>query len=418
MTTPPDDQRTRGPLAGLVVIDLTRALAGPVCTLILAALGAEVIKVEDPLGGDVARGNAPYVGPGGLTMTPQGEGDLSLALLTRCRGKESLTLDLKHPAARDVFADLVARADVVVENFSAGTADRLGVGYRSASAANPAIVYCSISGFGQDGGEGIRAMDALIQALSGLMLASGGPEDPPIRVGVPVADVLTPLYAVVGILAALSRRERTGVGEHVDVSMLGALTSLVAVEDWAAFEALGQPLRTGPTLPRLAPFGLYRAADGWFALVAPQDRMAAALFDAMARPELNDDPRFATRDSRVAHADELTVEIERWAAGRSAAEAVATLVGAGLPAAPVRTPKEAVLDERVVRRAETLPVVHPDLGEVAGLRTAGVPIRFVDADETPLAPAPRLGEHTDALLARVAGYSEGRIAQLRSAGVL
>ncbi len=406
------------PLAGIVVIDLTRALAGPVCTLILAGLGAEVIKIEDPHGGDVARGNAPFVGPDGLKMARESEGDLSLALLTRCRGKQSVTLDLKHPEAAKVFADLVAHADVVVENFSAGTADRLGVGYARASAANRGVVYCSISGFGQDGGEGMRAMDALIQALSGLMLASGGPEDPPMRVGVPVADVLTPIYAVVGILAALARRARSGVGEHVDVSMLGALTSLVATEDWAALERLGQPLRTGPTLPRLAPFGLYRAADGWFALVAPQDRMVRSLCVAMGRPELAEDPRFKSRDVRVTHADELTAEIERWSAGRTVAEVVATLAGAGVPAAPVRTPVEAVVDSRVADRGETAPVVHPELGEIPGLRTAGLPLRFARSAPPALAPAPRLGEHTEQLLARIAGYSAEHIAALRAEGVV
>ncbi|MGH9006724.1 MAG: CaiB/BaiF CoA transferase family protein [Acidimicrobiales bacterium] len=406
------------PLAGMVVIDLTRALAGPVCTLILAGLGAEVVKIEDPRGGDVARGNAPFVGLNGLKMVRESEGDVSLALLTRCRGKQSVTLDLKHPEAATVFTDLVAHADVVVENFSAGTADRLGVGYAAARAANPGVVYCSISGFGQDGGEGVRAMDALIQALSGLMLASGGPQDPPIRVGVPVADVLTPIYAVVGILAALTRRARSGAGEHIDVSMLGTLTSLVATEDWAALERLGQPLRTGPTLPRLAPFGLYRAADGWFALVAPQDRMVSSLCTAMGRPELAEDPRFKSRDARVRHADELTAEIERWGGDRSVAEVVATLVAAGVPAAPVRTPGEAVLDERVADRGETAPVVHPELGEIPGLRTAGLPLRFAQSAPLELAPAPRLGEHTEELLTRIAGYSADRIAALRADSVV
>src|SRR3984957_11577073 len=261
---------TEGPLAGLRVIDMTRALAGPFCTLILAALGADVIKVEDPAGGDIARDNAPYLGPGGLSLTRTEPDAMSLAVLNRCRGKRSITLDLKRPGATQVFADLVRHADIVVENFSSGTADRLGVGYAVARAANPAVIYCSISGFGADTSSGVRAMDTIIQALSGVMLTSGAPGEPPVRVGVPMADVLTPVWAVVGILAALHRRTALGVGEHVDVSMLGTLTSLVATEDWAAMEQLGQVLRTGPTLPRLAPFGIYQCADGWAAIVAPQ----------------------------------------------------------------------------------------------------------------------------------------------------
>jgi crotonobetainyl-CoA:carnitine CoA-transferase CaiB-like acyl-CoA transferase len=406
------------PLSGLRVVDLTRALAGPYCTLLLAGLGAEVIKIEDPDGGDVARGNAPYVGPDGLSLTASGPDDFSLALLNRCRGKTSVTLNLKHPDAGAVFADLVRHADIVVENFSAGTAERLGVGYAAARRANPAVIYCSISGFGQDGGSGVRSMDAIVQALSGLMLASGGAEDPPVRVGVPVADVITPLYAVIGILAALARRSRTGAGEHVDVSMLGALTALVATEDWDALSLLGQPLRTGPTLPRLSPFGPYRAQDGWFALVAPQDKLVRSTFEVMGRPELAADPRFATRDARVTNAEVLTAEIERWSANRSVADVVEALVAAGVPAASVRTPMEGIRDESVVRREETVAVNHPTLGTIDGLRTAGLPITFVEAGRRVLAPAPRLGEHTEETLSRVAGYSAEAVRKLRERGVI
>lgn len=406
------------PLAGLRVVDLTRALAGPYCTLLLAGLGAEVIKIEDPDGGDVARGNAPYVGPEGLSLTPAGPDDFSLALLNRCRGKASVTLNLKHPDAGAVFADLVRHADIVVENFSAGTAERLGVGFAAAREANPAIIYCSISGFGQDGESGVRSMDAIVQALSGLMLASGGAEDPPVRVGVPVADVITPLYAVIGILAALHRRAGTGGGEHVDVSMLGALTSLVATEDWDALEMLGQPLRTGPTLPRLSPFGLYRALDGWFALVAPQDKLVRSTFEVMGRSDLLADPRFATRDARVRHADELTAEIEHWSEGRVVADVVEALAAAGVPAAPVRTPIEGIRDGRVTSRGETVAVSHPTLGTIDGLRTAGLPISFVEASRPVLPAAPRLGEHTADTLARIAGYSEETVRDLRDRGVI
>ena len=335
------EPETSRPLEGLRVIDLTRALAGPFCTLMLAGLGADVIKLEDPSGGDISRGNAPYVGPDGLTLAATGPEDISLSALNRLRGKRSVTLNLKHPEAAAVFGDLVRGSDVVVENFSGGTADRLGVGYATARAANPAIIYCAISGFGADADPGVRAMDTIVQALSGTMLTSGGPDDPPIRVGVPMGDVITPTWAVVGILAALARRHRTGAGSFVDVSMLGVLTSLVATEDWQALEDLGRPLRTGATLPRLAPFGVYRCADGWFAMVAPQDRLVRSLVEVMGRPELLDDPRFATRDARVRHDDELTAEIERWAGEHSAAEIAQRLGAAGVPVAPIRSPTEA-----------------------------------------------------------------------------
>jgi CoA:oxalate CoA-transferase len=407
-----------GPLAGVTVIDLTRALAGPLVTLVLAGLGADVIKIEDPAGGDVARANAPFVGPDGLRDRPAGEHDLSLALLNRCRGKRSVTLDLKAPGAGAVFAALVRPADVVVENFSAGTADRLGVGYAAARAANPAIIHCSLSGCGADGAPGEPAMDAIIQALSGVMLTGGSPGDPPARVGVPVADALTPLHAVIGILAALHLRARTGQGGHVDVSMLGALTALVAAEDWAAWEQLGQPLRTGDTLPRLAPFGLFPCRDGHVAIVAPQDRETRALFAAMDRPDLADDERFATRPARVAHHEILTALIGGWTAERTVAAVTATLAARRVAVAPVRPPTDAVADPRVVARGETLPVVHPDVGEIPGLRTAGVPVRFSHTGVGFARPAPRLGEHTDEVLAALAGLSAGEIAGLRAAGVI
>ncbi len=413
-----DGQVVDGPLAGVRVIDLTRALAGPFCTLVLAGLGADVIKLEEPAVGDVARGNAPYVGPAGLGMSPSGPDDLSLATLNRCRGKRSVTLDLKRTGAQRIFEDLVCHADVVVENFSSGTAERLGVGYAVARSANPSIVYCSISGFGAGSDSGVRAMDAIIQALSGIMLTSGDAEDPPIRVGVPVADVLTPVWAVVGILAALQRRQRSGTGEHVDVSMLGVLTSLVASEDWAALGQLGQPMRTGPTLPRLAPFGLYRCADGWIALVAPQDKLVAALFGAMGRPELQKDPRFATRDVRVSHHSELSIEIESWTAELSVAAVVDALDAAGVPAAPVRSPVEAVIDRRVVARRETVQVEHPRVGPVDGLWTSGVPVRMSGDGVGFTRLAPYLGEHTEEVLSGLCGYSLEELRALRRQRVI
>jgi CoA:oxalate CoA-transferase len=415
---PAGEDAAEGPLAGLRVIDMTRALAGPFCTLVLAALGADVIKVEDPAGGDIARGNSPYLGSDGLSLAGTGPDAMSLAVLNRCRGKRSITLDLKHPGAARVFADLVRHADIVVENFSSGTADRLGVGYAVARAANPAVIYCSISGFGANASTGVRAMDTIIQALSGVMFASGTPGEPPLRVGVPMADVLTPVWAVVGILASLHRRTARGVGEHVDVSMLGTLTSLVATEDWAAMEQLGQVLRTGPTLPRLAPFGIYRCADGWAAIVAPQDKLVVDLFTVMGRQDLLTDPRFTGRDARVRHEEELTRQIELWAGELPTGEVVARLSAAGVPAAPVRAPQQAVADERVMRREETLPVEHPTLGEFAGLRTSGIPFRLAGARVGFAGPAPRLGEHTAQVLTEIAGYTTEQLAALRRGGVV
>ncbi|WP_422057201.1 CaiB/BaiF CoA transferase family protein [Sphingomonas sp.] len=407
------------PLEGLRVIDLTRALAGPYATLLLAGLGAEVIKVEDPKGGDLARDNSPYVGRDGITVERKHDDDVSISHLTRARGKLGVSLNLKSPEAKEVFLDLVRTADIVVENFTAGTADRLGVGYEAAKAANPRIIYCSLSGFGATAPEGGKAMDIIIQALSGAMYASGGPGEPPVRIGIPIADMLAPVFSVIGILSALEQRHRTGVGQHIDVSMLGALTSFVAIENWSAMAAAGMQARTGLTVQRLSPFGVFECADGYVAVVAVHEKLAQGLFRAMGQPELSDDPRFANRDSRVANAVVLEETINGWSRQHSVEHVVAVLEAQGVPVAPVRHPEDALDDPRVVARHEAVPVAHPSYGSQVDLRTAGIPIVFSGADTgfddvTPI----QVGEHNDRVLATTLGYDAERIAALRERGVI
>ena len=407
------------PLEGLRVIDLTRALAGPYATLLLAGLGAEVIKVEQPQGGDLARENSPYVGRDGIVVERRHEDDISISHLTRARGKYGVALDLKKPEARQVFADLVRTADIVVENFTAGTADRLGVGYEAARAANPRIVYCSLSGFGADDLEGGKAMDVIIQALSGAMFSSGEPGEPPVRFGIPIADMLAPVFSVIGILAAIEQRHRTGVGQHVDVSMLGALTSFVAIENWSAMAAAGMASRTGLTVRRLSPFGVFECADGYVALVAVHEKLARGLFRAMGAPELGDDPRFASRDVRVANAHDLEDRINAWSRGLPTAEVVRRLEAEGVPVAPVRHPEDALVDPRVVGRNETMPISHPAYESEIDLRTAGIPIQFSGArtgfdDALPV----RIGEHNDVIYRTLLGYSPETMEKLAAAGVV
>jgi crotonobetainyl-CoA:carnitine CoA-transferase CaiB-like acyl-CoA transferase len=413
------DKSLPRPLEGLRVIDLTRALAGPYATLLLAGLGAEVIKIEDPKGGDLARENSPYVGRDGVVIEKRHDDDISISHLTRARGKRGIALNLKHPAAAGVFADLVRTADIVVENFTAGTADRLGVGYQAARAANPGIIYCSLSGFGADFPEGGKAMDIVIQALSGAMYTSGEHDHPPVRIGIPMADMLAPVFAVIGILSALEQRHRTGEGQHIDVSMLGALTSFVAIENWAAMRAVDMPARTGLTVQRLSPFGVFECKDGYVALVAVHHKLALGLFEAMGQPELIDDPRFATRDARVANADALEAAINAWSRALPVAEAVAALEARGVPVAPVRHPEEALADPRVVARDETNLVAHPDYASIEELRTAGIPIRFSGARSgfDPVLPV-RIGEHNEDVLGGLLGYDAARLASLEADGVI
>lgn len=415
--TPPK----RAPLAGLTVLDLTVALAGPFATFLLAGLGARVIKVENPDAPDPCRQNPPYLGREGVSLGRRQPADVSVSALNRLRGKYGVTLNLKRPGARDVFADLLRQADIVVENFSAGTLDRLGVGYEFAKAINPRVIYCSISGFGASKATGTgtgKAMDSIIQALSGLMMTSGGPGDPPVRVGVPVADLLAPVFGVIGILAALRQREATGAGQQVDISMLGVLTSLVAVEPFDLLESCGIPTRTGRVVPRLTPFGIYESADGYVAICAPMEQLARGVFAAIGHPEFERDPRFATRDARVAHVEEMTAHIEAFTRTVPTAALVPLLEGHGVPAAEVRSPAEAVRDSRVLARGETARLEHPSFGHVADVIGMGVPITFSDAFTAFERPAPAVGQDNALVYGEWLGYGPGRLERLGTDGVI
>ena len=313
-----EHHRFSRPLEGITVLDLTTALAGPYATFLLAGLGARVIKIENPSGPDTCRSNAPYLSADGPHLTRQHPDDISVSAINRLRNKQAVTLNLKHPEARAIFEKLVAKADMLVENFARGVLDRLGAGYTAVHRMNPRLLYCSITGFGSqgEGGSG-KAMDAIIQALSGAMMTSGAAGDPPVRMGVPFADLCAPLFGVIGLLAALHQTQRTGMGQHVDVSMLGVMTSMVACEPFDLLELCGVPQRTGQTVPRLAPFGVYPTADGYVAICAPTDVFAAALFNAIGRPELNADEAYRTRDARVRNVAEVDQIVTDFTRGRS-----------------------------------------------------------------------------------------------------
>jgi crotonobetainyl-CoA:carnitine CoA-transferase CaiB-like acyl-CoA transferase len=406
------------PLAGITVVDVTAALAGPYATFLLGALGARVIKVENPRGGDRVRNHPPYAGAGGITFRRESETDISVPFLSRGRGKESVTLDLKHPEGPGVFLDLVRHADVVVENFSRGTADRLGIGYAACRDANPRLVYCAVSGFGAEGPVGEdKAYDTVIQALSGLMLLSGEEGDPPVKIGMPFADLVSPLFGLIGILAALRVRDTTGEGQFVDVSMLGAVTSLVASEPFELLERFGIPARTGNSTVRLTPFGIFRTADGHVAICATNDHECERLFGEMGSAGLLAEPGFATVQARVENYREVEAAIERWTRTLPTGEVVSRLTAARVAVAPVREPKEAVRDPEVLRRAETARLVHPLHGAVDEVVGPGLPIRF-SAAETEIGVPPLLGQDNDAVYGEVAGYPPERIADLQARGVV
>ncbi len=407
------------PLDDVTVLDMTVALAGPFATFLLAGLGACVIKVENPAGGDTCRENAPYLGAAGASLVRRSANDISAAAINRLRNKLGITLNLKHPEARAVFADLVKKCDVLIENYSRGTLDRLGVGYNWLHEVNPRLVYCSITGYGsEDDSSPAKAMDTIIQAQSGMMYTSGEPQDPPIRIGIPMADLCAPMFSIIGVMAALHQAQRTGVGQHIDVSMLGALTMMVSVEPFDLLERCGIPQRTGQTLPRLAPFGIYPTRDGFIAICAPNEAMARAFFEAAGHPELAEDERFATRDARVRNFQELDAFIERFTRSLTSSEAIARLERAGVPAAEVRDPSAAARDPRVIKRGETVPLAHPKYGAVEDVYGMGMPILFSGSSVGFDQPPPELGEHNDMVYGQILGYTSERISELRAQKVI
>ncbi|RQP04170.1 MAG: CoA transferase [Paracoccus sp. BP8] len=407
------------PLQGFRVLDLTVALAGPYCTSLLAGLGAEVIRIESPNGNDVARLNPPFFGPEGFSPSGSEPESLSLSTLARNRGKKCVGLNLKSEAGRKIFLDLVAKADLVVENQSEGTIDRLGIGYAVARRINPRIVYASIEGLGEASPvPGLKATDIIVQALSGLADATGYADGPPQRIGLPVADLMAAHFALSGALSALLQRSRTGQGQHVRVSMLDAMVSILAMEHFDVLLAPDQPARSGNHQNRIGPFGFFRARDGHVAIAAPSDKLAHALFAAMGAPELAKDPRFGTRGGRVTNADMLVARIEEWTSTLTAQEVTDSLNSAfSVPCAPVRRVQEVLADSGLLASGALTRLEHPDLGPVPALGP-GMPIRFSGAATGGDRPGVALGHDTARVLDDLLGIDAETLARLRADGVV
>ncbi len=406
------------PLESIVVLDLTRFLAGPYCTLLLAGLGAEVIRVEPP-GGDLYRSHPPFGGPRGTSLTRQTEDDLGLALLHRMRGKKSITLNLREPAGGALFRRLAERADVVVENFLPGTLEAMGLGFPVLQAANPRLVLCSISGFGQSGPyREWRAFDPVIQAMSGISSVTGHADRPPVRSGAAVSDTSASLYGVIGILAALRARERTGRGDWVDVAMLdGSFFLLPDVLEFVT--AGGEPERRGNGHPTTVPFNVYRARDGWITLCAVAPREWQDVLRAMGRSELATDPRFdPAAVSRRAHREEIDALVQDWVGQHTVADAVRILQTHHVASGPVRDLREALDDEHLLAREMVVPLEHPTHGPVRGAQGFGMPIKFLNHQAAFDQPAPALGAHNAEVYGRLLGLSAPDLEALRAEGVI
>lgn len=370
-----------GPLSGLLVADFTRVLAGPFATMMLADLGARVVKVERPGSGDDSRGFGPFIG------------DRSLYFARVNRGKESVALDLKDPTDAAVARELACRADVVVENYRPGVMSRVGLGWPQLSVSRPELVYCSISGFGHSGPWSQRAAyDAVVQGMSGIMAITGGLDGPPVKPGVPVADLAAGLYAFGAISSALLGRAATGRGTHLDLAMYDATVSLLegAALSWLATGV--DPQRIGDAHFAIAPFDTFSCADGDITVCAANDSLFRALVEALDRPELARDPRFATNVLRHAGRTELKAEMEAALAAAPVEHWLGELELAGVPCGPISSVADALGSAQTAARNMVV--------DAGGLPVLGNPVKASAWDDPSVRPpAPGLDEHGDAVRA-------------------
>jgi crotonobetainyl-CoA:carnitine CoA-transferase CaiB-like acyl-CoA transferase len=391
-------------LEKLRVLDLTRNLAGPYCTMLLADLGADVVKIEQPGTGDDTR-----------AWAPPRWGDESATFLAANRNKRSLVLDLDSPRGLEVVKRLALRSDVFVESFRPGSLDRRGLDYETLSAENPRLVYCSVSAFGADGPmAGLPGYDPVLQAFSGIMSLTGEPDGPPVRLGIGAIDLGTGLWASVGILAALAERESTGRGGRVE-------TSLYEVATWwlsyhlAGFLGSGTvPHRQGTTASFIAPYEVFATAEGGLMVAAANDRLFEVFVDALGAPELVNDERFRSNPLRVANRDSLRELLTPLLSVRTAVEWHDLLSARSVPCSPVRTVADLAGDEQLASLGLMSHSVHPDLGPI---QLVGMPMRRDRRRATREDPPPTLGQHTDDVL-RELGFGDDDLAALRRDGVI
>ena len=385
-----------GALAGLRVIDLSGHLSGPFCAMQLADMGADVIKVERPDGGDDARRMPPFV---------NGE---SAPFMVWNRNKRSITLDLKADADRATFLALLETADILLENYRPGTMDRLGLGYAALKPRFPRLIYCAISGFGQTGPESRRGgFDLMTQAMSGLMAVCGPADGPPHRLPIAISDVGAGLYAAIGILSALEARHRTGRGQYVETSLFEAAMSLGVYEAAHYFTTDEAPPRIGQAHRGSSPYQVFKTADGWMTIGASQQNFWTRLCAIVEAPELLEDPRFKTNADRVAHNDALVALLQARLEGQPTAHWLAQLQEAGIPAAPVLTHDRVFTHPQTIAREMVVPVEHAMAGKS---RTLGVAVKLSDTPGSVRAAAPTLGQHSAEIRAELAAARPQRAA--------
>jgi crotonobetainyl-CoA:carnitine CoA-transferase CaiB-like acyl-CoA transferase len=400
------------PLQGIRVVDLTRALAGPYCTMMLGDLGADVIKVERPGRGDDSRAwGPPFVGK------PYGPypGE-SAYFIAANRNKRSVTVNFKSPEGQEIVRRLVGVSDVMVENFRTGVLDNMGLGYDDLHALHPRLVYCSISGYGRTGPYAQRpGYDVIIQAEGGLMGIIGPEEGAPYRVGVPIIDINSGMFAATAILAALRARDQMGEGQLVDVSLMDTAVSLLT--NVASNYLVGgvEPRRLGNAHPNIAPYEAFRARDRWFVLGAANERQWATLCDVIGCPELRDDPRFATNGDRVANRPELVEALNTVFAVRDADEWLVDLEAAGLPCGPINAIPDVFEHPQAEARGLALEAEHVTAGPV---QLIGFPYKLSRTPAAVRRPSPLLGQHTAEVLVELLGYSAQEVTALHERGAI
>ena len=405
-----------GPLAGIRVLDLTRVLAGPWAAQNLADLGAEVIKVERPKKGDDSRA----FGPPWLKDAQGRDTAESAYFACANRGKKSVTLDLANPKGQAIARELAERCDVLLENFKYGDLDRYGLGYAQLRKVNPGLIYCSVTGFGHSGPWRERpGYDFMIQGMGGLMSVTGERDDRagggPQKAGIPIADLITGMYASVAICAALAHRAKSGQGQHLDLALLDSLVAVLANQG-ANYLATGTPPgRLGNDHPNIAPYQVLKTADGSVIVACGNDNLFRKFCEVAGRPELADDARFATNGKRVANRAELTRLLSEVMAKRSMRDWLDALEAAGVPCGPINNLEQVFAEPQALARGLRMELPHPTAGKVALTRS---PMRFSETPVQHETPPPTLGQHTDEVLKGLLKKSPSEIERLRSEGIV